>query len=342
MRIGIPRGLFYFYYYPFWKIFFEDLGLEVVVSSPTNRSIIDRGVAIAVDETCFPVKVFFGHVAELCEQKLDYLLVPRYVSVEHKSYICPKFMGVPDMVRASFPSLPVFLSPLVDLSRNDKVWQKEILKLGRKFTLRSSRINKAYEHGMEELKRFRKIASEGYSLEEAIEIWEGGELKLPEKWDLEVGVLGHGYALYDTAVSLRLIKRLREMGCRVHMVETLDKHCIESQAATLPKRVFWTLGRRIVGTALHLRGQKEIDGIIYLACFGCGPDSLVGDLVERKMNEKPFMMLTIDEHSGEAGVITRLEAFCDMLRRRRMQEHESKLPAHGEFAYSSELIAERP
>jgi predicted nucleotide-binding protein (sugar kinase/HSP70/actin superfamily) len=56
--------------------------------------------------------------------------------------------------------------------------------------------------------------------------------------------------------------------------------------------------------------------MIFLASFGCGLDSMVGDLLERfsfRSNRKPFMFLTIDEHSGEAGLITRLEAFMDLI-----------------------------
>jgi predicted nucleotide-binding protein (sugar kinase/HSP70/actin superfamily) len=108
------------------------------------------------------------------------------------------------------------------------------------------------------------------------------------------------------------------MGCQVQLVEMIDGRMVEEQAATMPKRVFWTLGRKIVGSALYMKEHPSIDGIIYLACFGCGPDSLIGEIVERKLGNKPWMMLTMDEHTGEAGLITRLEAFCDMLRRRKM------------------------
>jgi predicted nucleotide-binding protein (sugar kinase/HSP70/actin superfamily) len=127
---------------------------------------------------------------------------------------------------------------------------------------------------------------------------------------------------------MNLIERLRKMGCNVFLPETLDTGSIEQQAATVPKRVFWTLGRKMVGSALYMDKRPDIDGIIYLACFGCGPDSLIGEIIEHKVENKSFMMLTIDEHSGEGGLVTRLEAFCDMLRRRRMLG-EGNLPAYG-------------
>lgn len=105
------------------------------------------------------------------------------------------------------------------------------------------------------------------------------------------------------------------MGCRVVLPEMLDPAEIETEAATIPKRVFWTLGRKMVGSALAMEKSRRIDGIIYIACFGCGPDSLIGEIIQHQVKNTPFMLITIDEHTGEAGLVTRLEAFCDMLRR---------------------------
>jgi len=328
-RVGIPQGLFYHYYYPLWKTFFTDLGAEVISSGDSNRQIVDKGISAAVDETCFPVKVYFGHVQELCNLQLDYIFLPRLVSVEEKSYICPKFMGVPDMIKAAIPNLPTVIDMLVDISKKKNYLQQEIKRVGKLFTRDEKAIAAAYRHGLAELHKCRLIAEQGYSSNEAIDIWEGQNIFLPTNGDLRVGVLGHGYSLYDQCISMNLIKRLREMGCQVQLLEACDKNKVEQAAATLPKRVFWTLGRKTVGAALHMAADEEIDGIIYLACFGCGPDSMIGDLIERKMSSKAFMTITIDEHSGEAGMVTRLEAFCDMLRRRRQADIENNLPAHG-------------
>ena len=112
MKVGIPRGLFYFYHYPLWKTFFRDLGVEVEVSSDTNRTILDKGIQLALDETCLPVKVYYGHVWQLCNRQVDYIFLPRIVSIEPKSYICPKFMGMPDMIK-SFLKLPPVIICLV-------------------------------------------------------------------------------------------------------------------------------------------------------------------------------------------------------------------------------------
>ncbi|WP_061214454.1 acyl-CoA dehydratase activase-related protein [Syntrophomonas wolfei] len=336
-RVGIPRSLFYYYYYPLWKSFFLDLGVEVLTSSPSNRNTVERGIELAVDETCFPIKVYLGHVAELCREEPDYLFVPRLVSVEARSYICPKFMGLPDMVRALIKDTPPLIDITVDLSRDEKCFKKDIIRVGRLFTRQVPKIQLAYQHGCEELRLCRSLASQGFTMEEAIKIWEGGAMEAERETDLNIGVLGHGYSLYDERISMNLVKRLRAMNCKVLLPEHLGSQEVEAEAATVPKRVFWTLGRKMLGSALHLSQREDVDGIIYLACFGCGPDSLVGEIIERKIRDKkPFILLTVDEHSGEAGIITRLEAFCDMLRRRRNCGSESKLSPYGASLHSFE------
>ncbi len=328
-KIGIPRGLFYYYYYPLYKTFFTDLGARAILSSPTTRITVDRGIDAAVDETCFPIKVYFGHVKELCKYELDYLFVPRLVSIENRSYICPKFMGVPDMIRASFTSLPPLIDITVDLSRSDRDFKDQVLKTGRLFTKKSSRIQDAYEHGKQELEYCKHIASQGYTMAEAINIWEGQDIRQQRDGSLRIGVLGHGYSLYDEAISMNIIGRLREMGCTVVLPESLSLEQVEQEAASMPKRIFWTLGRKMVGSALKMEKMPDIDGIIYVACFGCGPDSFIGEIIERKVNDKAYMLIVIDEHTGEGGLVTRLEAFCDMLKRRRRQQVEDHISAYG-------------
>lgn len=328
-RVGIPHGLFYYYYYPLWKTFFTDLGAEVITSPDTNRFIIDGGLQLAVDEACFPIKVYFGHVRQLCRQNLDYIFIPRIVSIESKSYICPKFMGIPDMIKASVPDLPEIINLTVDLSKSDRDFKRGLFKVGKIFQSSNRCIGDAYKHGLQELEFCRCLAREGFSLAEAIRIWEGESFDIGRSFDLNIGLLGHGYSLYDNAISMNLINQLREMGCRVILPEMMDAEQVEAAAATIPKRVFWTLGRKMVGSAFTMEKTTTVDGIIYVACFGCGPDSLIGEIIQRKIKHKPFMMLTIDEHTGQAGMLTRLEAFCDMLRRERRIKHESDVSSYG-------------
>ncbi|MBI5846758.1 MAG: hypothetical protein HZB31_02180 [Nitrospirae bacterium] len=79
-RIGIPRGLLYYSYAESWKLFFSELGCEVITSPETHADILKEGLRHAIGDFCLPVKTFLGHVA-LLKDNVDLLFIPRYVSV---------------------------------------------------------------------------------------------------------------------------------------------------------------------------------------------------------------------------------------------------------------------
>lgn len=58
LKVGIPRGLLFYRFYAYWTTFLKELGADLVISPPTNKLIIQRGLTYGVDEICFPVKVF--------------------------------------------------------------------------------------------------------------------------------------------------------------------------------------------------------------------------------------------------------------------------------------------
>jgi predicted nucleotide-binding protein (sugar kinase/HSP70/actin superfamily) len=105
MKIGIPRALLYYYYFPLWKTLFEELGAQVVVSDISSREIIDEGVKEAVPEICVPIKIYIGHILNLLSKDVDYVFVPRFTSIRKGEFFCPKFMGLPDMIKHSLPQV---------------------------------------------------------------------------------------------------------------------------------------------------------------------------------------------------------------------------------------------
>ena len=90
-KIGIPRGMLYYEYNVMWEDFFRKLGLEVIVSPKTNKDILNSGIERCVDEACLPVKIFHGHV-EYLKDKVDYIFIPRIMSIHKKEYGCPKHL----------------------------------------------------------------------------------------------------------------------------------------------------------------------------------------------------------------------------------------------------------
>lgn len=97
---------------------------------------------------------------------------------------------------------------------------------------------------------------------------------------------------------------------------------LESATARLVGRAYWTYEEEVVGAGgQYLR--SGVDGVIGIMTFGCGPDSLMMDTLRRqavRLRTTPFMCLTLEEHTAEVGVITRLEAFLDMICRKKRRQ----------------------
>lgn len=313
--VGIPRALFYYYHYPLWKTFFQCLGVQTVLSPKTNKNILEQGLKQTVDEACLPVKLFHGHLGAL-QDKVDCLFVPRIVSVERRAYICPKFMGLPDMIAANLTDLPPVMSVTIDLTKNDDNYRKAMFEVGRLFTKNNSRIGQAWKEATDRYRAYRNICCQGFLPEEAIEYMENGDRPPCKTSGLQVAVLGHGYNIYDGHTSMDLIGKLCRMGATVVTADMVPQNIIDEETKDLPKRMFWTLGKKVMGAMKYYIRTKQVKGLIHMASFGCGPDSLVGELVERYARREaklPYLVLTVDEHTGEAGINTRLEAFMDMV-----------------------------
>ena len=149
------------------------------------------------------------------------------------------------------------------------------------------------------------------------------EPEAPASTQTTIALIGHPYLLYDEHINHSLIRRLEQADNRVLTPEMLDEEELQSATARLVGRAYWTYEDEVVGAGEHYL-QSGADGVIGIMAFGCGPDSLMMDMVHRagKLRTVPFMSLTLDEHTAEAGIVTRLEAFLDMIHRRKRKQVE--------------------
>ncbi len=292
MRVGIPRGLLYYYYGSAWEAFFRRLGAEAVVSGETTAAIIGAGGR--ADEVCLPVKVFCGH-ADSLRASVDYLFVPRLVS-GITGYACPKIIGLPDLLRSTF-RLPPLLAPTVDRRRGRRSLWAAVIGVGKVFG--------------------RSPLCSLYAWRQAWRQTSQPAPLLPATvGDLRIALVGYPYILGDRRLSLDVAGKLAALGLAVIPVWDRPAGAVK---AVLPKAIYWHHCRALVEAALaELAAAAPPAGMILLSSFACGPDSLIAELLRRRAEAAgiPFLALALDEHSGEAGLVTRLEAFADMLRRR--------------------------
>jgi len=321
LKIGIPQALLYYEFFPLWENFFENLGVEVINSGPTTKEILDLGVRSAISEVCFPVKVFYGHVMSL-KDRVDYLFIPRLVCVEKGAYFCPKFLGLPDMVKSSLSPLPPLIEPTVDIRKPDTNFKNSFLAVGKLITDNSKKIYQSFYEAQRSLQLYLQ-SKENELAPEIInqQYWN----KLPQnnlKKSLNIALLGHSYLVYDAFINLNLISKLKKVKINVLTAEMVKKKDVERQLKKLHKPIFWTLSKKTVGSAFYFL-EKKIDGIIHLTSFECGEDSMIGELIRQESHKYPSVAYTefvFDEHTGEAGINTRTEAFLDMIIRRKRYE----------------------
>ncbi len=326
IKVGIPRALSYYTFYPLWRVFLEKLGVEVVVSKNTNRKILEDGIRETVNDACIPIKVFQGHVLDLLG-KVDYIFVPRMVSADGKATFCPKFLGLPDMVRYSGASLP----PLIDARYNLKGLPGGLIRFFRSVALTigvKNPLTQAYAalHAVIKQKKFQRLLLKGLKPVEAFEVISGSKKNTLPKNDeanplldstmrARVALLGYPYAIYDPFISAGVYDKLKKLGVEVVTFEQIPLREMRRYSRVLPQNFFWYYSNQVCWAGLYLLDRKNIDGIIHVTAFGCGPDAMVDKTLEleAKTAGVPFLSLTIDEHTGEGGVQTRLEAFTDML-----------------------------
>lgn len=294
MKIGIPRGLLYNDYSSLVETFFADLGAEVICSPETNRSILDMGVKYCVDEACLPVKVFHGHVCWL-RGRCDTIFIPRIMRVREKEFICPKFCGLTEMIANSIPDLPPLMGDPIYWTSDEDIY-KWTHTVGAAVTRDKRRIKQAY------IKALEKHHSKNNGIRQT-------------EYKTTVALLGHPYNVQDTFLNMNLINKLNLNGIGVITQAVVEDQHIDAEVAHLFKKPFWTFARNSYGAAVHLFKERKIDGIIYISSFACGIDSVVIELIKTVTGDFPFLVLKIDEHTGEAGINTRLEAFADVFGR---------------------------
>jgi len=275
------------------------LGFQVTVSPPTNQEILELGLASCVDGACLPIKAFLGHIQFLVRQGLSLLFVPRLVSLFREEYTCPNLLGLPDLVRSYVPSGVQLLSVEVDARRGRAHLPCTYLRWGLEFADLPTVIQ-AYRRAQWAQRKVNTTH------------WRYGSLPRPS-----VLLVGPRYLLDDPYLTANIQEKLEQLGVQVSTASQLPDRVTVKASRFLEKRPFWTATRRSMGSLQYWR--HHIDGVISLAPFGCGAEAMQGVLLAQhlKGRDLPYLELYLDEHSSPVGLLTRLEAFCDLLERKR-------------------------
>ncbi len=293
IKIGIPRALHYYYYGSMWKSFLEELGCSVIISPKTTKETLEQGSRKANDEMCLSLKIYLGHVQYL-ESRCDYILVPRIDNYGTYEQTCTNFLGLYDIVENLFTTK--ILTYNVDEAHHQNE-EKAFLKLGLLLGKGKEQSLLAYYNSKNKLEKMHKKRFLT-------------EVKKLNSDKPKLLVISHPYNFEDAYIGENIKNILNELQVEYIDAEYLIRKKSIQKGEQLSPNLYWKYNKELIGTIEEWK--HKIDGILFLSSFPCGPDSLVNELMMRKL-KIPHLNLIIDEESGSAGMETRLESFVDIL-----------------------------
>lgn len=290
MKIGIPRAFYYHSYPRLWECFFRRLGHEPVVSSRSTQKTLETASTKTEAENCLPQKLFDGHVLSLID-RADAIFVPRILSMVKGHNCCPRFGALLDATRAGIARGVPLVS--VEINETAMPLSKTLFKLA----------HKTFGVG-------RRMAN--LAVQEAFAAMEQHLGKEAQRQQAQCGnrkflLLGHPYTLHDHFIADPIVNKLKQLQVPLELM-TFDDNDIS------PGDILWCVFNKMY------RKLQRLDiytyaGVIQISTFNCGADSMMTERFRRMCRHKgvPYMLLMVDEHTGKAGMDTRLEAFVDSI-----------------------------
>ncbi|MBU1291816.1 hypothetical protein KJ898_08505 [bacterium] len=317
MKVGIPRGLLFNDFSPLFIPFFKYLGIETVVSDETNRKIINRGLEIVPAEYCFPTKVAYGHVDNLLKKlkKDDFIFIPYIANTGEPtgSYkycvTCPWTQSAPDLMKSAPKlvkeglNLENLVSPSLffdwGLNHIEDQMKKAVAKMGHS----TKNVRAALQEGLINKERFDKKIEE-----KTKEVFDS--IKKYKKNEPAFLVMARPYTAYDANVNNDIVNKILDAGYLAIPLELAPIGSIDI-SKQMPK-MYWIQGQKKLAAIELLNKNKNLFGID-ITYFACGPDTQINQQM-RCRTQKPFLTVEMDEHTGDAGIDTRLQAFFNTVK----------------------------
>ncbi len=307
--VGLPRTLFFQEWLPFFATLFRVLGYSVIFSKATNKKIIQKGAGNITTETCLPLKAAHGHVLDLLEAQVDHIFLPQICEVESliegelPVKLCPFVQGVPWTIQSAinFSEFGVnLLNPVLKLTRDksaEKEWKEfaGIIGCSWKSMKRAVEIAwKAQNSYWETLVRIGRKILEDLRGEKAILI------------------VGRPYNAFDPGMNMDLTQKLRKLGITSIPIEFLPLKALAKKIDL--SYMYWSYGQKIMASTVIFDEYPNLYPI-FVTNFACGPDAFILHFFTKSLDGRPFLELEIDEHTADAGVVTRLEAFLESVKK---------------------------
>jgi predicted CoA-substrate-specific enzyme activase len=324
--VGINRSLMIHSLYPLFRTFFDRLGLDVVLPDEMEREGVDRkGAAF-----CYPVDVAHGYFSNLLKKKPDFIFSPLLLELDvpnHGAYskTCVFVQGEPFYLQSAFRDEledVTLLQPKLNFSGGYEKELPKFIKVGKQLGCSAKQAREAYIEACKQQRGFSQhLKEEGRRVLD--------ELK-DNPDEFAIVLFGRPYNAFAPEINMGIPHKIASRGFRIIPFDFLpyeDEPCDPD--------MYWGNGQMVLKAAALVEKHPQLYGA-YISNFSCGPDSFIISYFRDIMGAKPSLTLELDEHTADAGLDTRIEAFIDIIKRYR--EIESNIPQASSDGYQPAKI----
>ncbi len=326
-RIGLVSASVFREFAPFFARILQKLGFTPKVAPEEHVRSWVKGARGLPPDLCIPLKMAAGQVKWLLEEEgVEQVLYPalmelpkrqsqnttiRNLGSHENSHTCIYTQEVPFMVARVWPTGKV-LTPQFPLSFESTAVHAACGELASVLGVDLHAVKDAWtvaeaEH-RENLGQRASIGS--------------GMLRAAARPALVL--LGKPYTMHDSYLNMGLARHLERMGFDVLPMDFLPLDDVELGPEY--ERLPWGFSRDLIRAAMLIERHPHVFPV-FISNFGCGPDGFVQKHVESILRHRPKLLLEFDELRGEAGMVTRIEAFCDGIEAHLKQGETTRLKA---------------
>lgn len=337
-EIGIPRVLNMYEDYPFWAVFFRELGFRTVLSPFSSRELFQKGMdSIPSESECYPAKLVHGHIEWLIQQGIKKIFYPCVVYERKESasvqnnFNCPMVMSYPENIRNNIDTLEKnqvqLIEPFLAFTDKNVIYKRLCKVMEEFFNIPKSEVRNAVDLAWSELLCFKAdLRSEGDKA-----------LRWMEKNNRQGIVLaGRPYHL-DPEVNHGIPELITQYGYAVLTEDSVAAF----NTADVKLRVTnqWVYHARLYAAAEYVCERDDLN-LVQLNSFGCGLDAVTIDQVQEILSQagKLYTLLKIDEISNLGAARIRLRSLFAAIRMRDKQlVSERKVHDYQRITYTKRM-----
>ncbi|WP_299983376.1 acyl-CoA dehydratase activase-related protein [Desulfobacula sp.] len=321
LTYGIPRCLNMYENFPFWNTFLTFCGFKVVLSSPSNFKLYEKGAPSVMSENiCFPAKLAHGHIVDLIEKKVGRIFYPTVVYEQEEysdalnSFNCPVVTGYPDLLKSAVNPNGKYNIPLDNPPisfKNSQLLKKQLYHFFKQFSVNFKTVSKGVEQGFADQKAFKKqLKARAKTLIN----------KAKKEGRMVIVLAGRPYHI-DPLINHGIGDFLTELGVDV-ISENAVPHGISQALGDVSVLTQWGYVNRLYGAAEWVAKNRNVQ-LVQLTSFGCGPDAVSADEVREiiRGSGKVYTLIKMDEIANLGAVKIRLRSMLEAIKENITRSH---------------------